>query len=28
VQRPIADPEIFYIRSRIHRFARAWQSID
>ena len=28
VQRPIADPNIFYIRSRILRFARAWQSID
>ena len=27
-QRPIADPDIFYIRSRILRFARAWQSID
>jgi protein-tyrosine phosphatase len=27
-QRPIADPNIFYIRSRILRFARAWQSID
>jgi protein tyrosine phosphatase (PTP) superfamily phosphohydrolase (DUF442 family) len=24
VQRPIADPEAFYIRSRILRFARAW----
>ena len=28
VQRPIADPNIFYIRSRILRFARVWQSID
>jgi protein-tyrosine phosphatase len=28
VQRPIADPEVFYIRSRILRFARAWQTID
>jgi len=28
VQRPIADPNIFYIRSRILRFARAWQRID
>ncbi|HTX92669.1 MAG TPA: dual specificity protein phosphatase [Anaerolineales bacterium] len=28
VQRPIADPDIFYIRSRILRFARAWQTID
>jgi len=27
-QRPIADPNIFYIRSRILRFARAWQTID
>jgi hypothetical protein len=27
-QRPIADPDIFYIRSRILRFARAWQTID
>jgi protein-tyrosine phosphatase len=27
-QRPIADPNIFYIRSRILRFARAWQGID
>jgi hypothetical protein len=27
-QRPIADPNIFYIRSRILRFARAWESID
>ena len=24
VQRPIADPDIFYIRRRILRFARAW----
>jgi protein-tyrosine phosphatase len=28
VQRPIADPEAFYIRRRILRFARAWQMID
>ena len=28
VQRPVADPDIFYIRSRILRFARAWESID
>jgi protein tyrosine phosphatase (PTP) superfamily phosphohydrolase (DUF442 family) len=28
VQRPIADPDIFYIRSRIVRFARAWQTIE
>jgi protein tyrosine phosphatase (PTP) superfamily phosphohydrolase (DUF442 family) len=28
VQRPVADPDIFYIRSRIMRFARAWQRID
>ncbi len=27
-QRPIADPDVFYIRSRILRFARAWQGID
>jgi protein tyrosine phosphatase (PTP) superfamily phosphohydrolase (DUF442 family) len=27
VQRPIADPDAFYIRSRILRFAHAWQSI-
>jgi hypothetical protein len=27
-QRPIADPNIFYIRSRILRFARVWESID
>jgi protein-tyrosine phosphatase len=27
-QRPIADPNIFYIRSRILRFAHVWQSID
>jgi hypothetical protein len=26
--RPIADPDIFYIRSRILLFARAWQRID
>ena len=28
LQRPIADPDIFYIRNRILRFARAWQRID
>jgi len=28
LQRPIADPDAFYIRSRILRFARAWQGID
>ena len=28
VQRPIADPDVFYIRNRILRFARAWQRID
>ena len=28
LQRPDADPDMFYIRSRILRFARAWQSID
>ena len=28
VQRPSADPDLFYIRSRILRFARAWQQID
>ena len=27
-QRPVADPNIFYIRSRILRFARAWQTCD
>ena len=27
-QRPIADPNIFYIRSRIWRFAEAWESAD
>jgi protein tyrosine phosphatase (PTP) superfamily phosphohydrolase (DUF442 family) len=26
--RPIADPDVFYIRGRIMRFARAWQRID
>ncbi|MDI6770365.1 MAG: dual specificity protein phosphatase [Anaerolineales bacterium] len=26
MQRPSADPDIFYIRSRILRFARAWQA--
>ena len=24
VRRPIADPDVFYIHRRIHRFARAW----
>jgi hypothetical protein len=28
LQRPDADPDAFYIRSRILRFARAWQKID
>jgi hypothetical protein len=28
LQRPDADPDVFYIRSRILRFARAWQKID
>jgi len=28
VQRPIADPDVFYIRRRILRFAHAWQPID
>ena len=28
VMRPIADPDIFYIRGRILRFARAWQTIE
>jgi dual specificity MAP kinase phosphatase len=28
VQRPDADPDAFYIRSRILRFARVWQTID
>jgi dual specificity MAP kinase phosphatase len=27
-RRPIADPDIFYIRNRILRFARTWQRID
>jgi protein-tyrosine phosphatase len=27
-RRPFADPDIFYIRGRILRFARAWQTID
>jgi len=27
-QRPTADPDLFYIRSRILRFARAWQTCD
>jgi len=27
-RRPIADPDVFYIRSRILRFANAWQTID
>jgi hypothetical protein len=25
VQRPVADPDVFYIRNRILRFARVWQ---
>jgi protein tyrosine phosphatase (PTP) superfamily phosphohydrolase (DUF442 family) len=28
VRRPIADPDIFYIRRRILRFAHAWQRIE
>jgi protein tyrosine phosphatase (PTP) superfamily phosphohydrolase (DUF442 family) len=28
LQRPIADPDAFYIRSRILRFARAWEGVD
>ena len=28
VRRPIADPDVFYIRRRILRFAHAWQAID
>jgi hypothetical protein len=28
VQRPIADPDLFYIRSRILRFAQTWESMD
>jgi hypothetical protein len=28
LQRPDADPDAFYIRSRILRFARAWQKLD
>jgi protein tyrosine phosphatase (PTP) superfamily phosphohydrolase (DUF442 family) len=28
IRRPVADPDIFYIHSRILRFARAWQTID
>jgi protein tyrosine phosphatase (PTP) superfamily phosphohydrolase (DUF442 family) len=28
MRRPIADPDTFYIRRRILRFARAWQTID
>jgi hypothetical protein len=27
-RRPSADPDAFYIRSRILRFAHAWQTID
>ncbi len=27
-ERPIADPDIFYIRRRILRFAQAWQRIE
>ena len=26
-QRPISDPELFYIRSRIFQFARMWQAL-
>ena len=26
-QRPISDPDIFYIRSRIHQFARMWKAL-
>jgi protein-tyrosine phosphatase len=26
--RPNADPDAYYIRSRIHHFAHAWQTID
>jgi hypothetical protein len=26
-RRPLADPDIFYIRGRILHFARAWQTI-
>jgi len=28
VQRPIADPDVYYIRRRILRFARVWQTIE
>ena len=28
VRRPIADPDLFYIRSRILRFARVWENAD
>jgi hypothetical protein len=28
LQRPIADPDAFYIRSRILRFAYAWQKVE
>lgn len=28
VRRPIADPDVFYIRRRILRFAHAWQTSD
>jgi len=27
-RRPSADPDVFYIRSRILRFSRAWQTTD
>ena len=27
-RRPTADPDAFYIRSRILRFARQWQAVD
>ena len=28
LRRPIADPDVFYIRSRILRFAVAWQGVE
>jgi len=28
VRRPFAAPDVFYVRRRILRFARAWQTID
>ena len=27
-QRPISDPDMFYIRSRIFQFARRWQVVN